>query len=47
MALPALMRPLRRVGRSARALTHPGSALARVLATALRPGRLSAGRSVT
>jgi hypothetical protein len=38
----ALMRPFRRVGRSARALTHSRSALARGLAAALRSGRLSA-----
>ncbi len=47
MALPALMRPLRGVGRCARALTHPGSARARVLATAVRPGRRSAGNRGT
>ena len=38
----ALIRPFRGVGRSARALTHVRSALARVLATALRNDRLSA-----
>jgi hypothetical protein len=38
----ALMQPVRGVGRSARTLTHVRSALACVLATALRPGRLSA-----
>ena len=42
MAPAALMQPFRRVGRCARALTHDRRALARVLATALRSGRLSA-----
>jgi hypothetical protein len=36
------MQPFRRVGRCVRALTHDRSALVRVLATALRSGRLSA-----
>jgi hypothetical protein len=43
MATPTLMQRLRRVGRCARALTHPRSALALVLATALRRRSLSAG----
>jgi len=42
----ALIRPRRGVGRSARPLTHLSSALAVVLATALRRDRLSAPRSI-
>ena len=42
MAVAALMHCARGVGRSARALTHIRSALAPVLATALRSQRLSA-----
>ena len=42
MAIAALMHPARSVGRSARALTHLRSALAHVLAAALRSGRLGA-----
>ena len=46
MAAAALMQPHRRVGRSASALTHNRSALARLLAAALRCGRLSAAEAV-
>jgi hypothetical protein len=42
MAAGALIRPLRRVGRCARPLTHESSALAAVLASALRSKQLNA-----
>jgi hypothetical protein len=41
----ALIRPIRRVGRCARALTHGRRALVLVLAAALRHGRLSAAEA--